>query len=188
MKSIKLWIEKFLIYMFLLLLISCVPSSKYTFPSNEYPKSYLPLEPQDLRKVEEIDSWKVMDEDISLIKYNFLSNQLISVNEQNKKVVVLNIDTQQIDIHSILNVPDFRIVGIDAKGEKLFGAMWSKNLNSGEGSPEYLQWVAVWDPGTGLQTDCIMEPCIGPDNYESTRLGASIDYNGETIVVFGGDF
>src|SRR6266487_6625706 len=187
MKSIKLWIEKILIYVYLLLLISCAPSPNYTFPSNEYSKSYLPFEAQALRKVEEIDSWKIMDEAISLIKYNFLSNRLISVNEQNKKIVVLSIDTKQTSIHSISNVPDFRIVGIDAEGDKLFGAMWSKNPSSGEGSPEYLQWVAAWDPRTGIQTDCIMAPCIEPDSYESTQLGASIDYDGKTIVVFGED-
>jgi WD40 repeat protein len=185
MKCITLWIEKFLVA--LLLLTSCAPSPKYSFPPNEYSKGYLPLESQDASKVEEIGSWKVMGEDISLLKYKLRSNQVISVNEQKKKVVILTINTKQIDIHSILNVPDLRIVGIDAKGEKLFGAMWSKNLNSGEESPEYLQWIATWDPGTGLQIDCIMDPCAKPDQYESTKLGASIDYNGETVVAFGDD-
>jgi WD40 repeat protein len=184
MKSIKLCIAKFLVVF--LLLTSCAPSPKYFLPPNEYSKRYLPFERQDLRKVEEIDSWKVMDEDISLLKYNILSNQLISVNEQNKKIVVLNIDTGETNIHRILDIPYFRIVGIDAKGEKLFGAMLSKNPSTGERSPAYLQWIAVWDTGTGLQTDCITDPCT-ETKYKSTDLGATIDYSGKTIVVFGED-
>lgn len=186
MKTYDFRAAKLLVYISFFLLTCCNPNSIYTYPPNQYSERYSPLDSESIGKIKEISSWKIIDDPLALLKYNNLSNNLISVTEENKEIVKLDIETGETESHKILNVSSLRIFSFDAKGEKLLGAMSSTGINSRGESAEYLEWFAIWDTSTGLQVECIWGSCSEGDDsiYEASDIGSSADLDSEIIVSF----
>ena len=152
-------------------LAGCAPDSAPSL--NEYSGRYSTLNSESMGKLRETASWQLMDYPVSLIKYNYTSNSLIAVNEENKKIVRLDIWTGTTTDYDIESVSNFHAIGFDTKGDQLMGARSSIiQFIDQRGLSERLDEFAIWDANSGIQTECRAGPCGGSDWDNLNLLGS----------------
>ena len=151
---------------------------------NSFTYTFLPLDSENIGKLEEVSSWNIMNAPISLLKYNNPSNNLIAVSEENKKIVKLDVQTGKTTSYDIENVSNFRAIGFDAKGEKLLGAGLRVDLKNLGGVKGGIDWLALWDVNSGLQLECVIGFCSDSASLELNLTGSSADLDNGIIVDF----
>lgn len=164
----------------------CAPDSAPAL--NEYSGGYSTLNSKSMGKLRETASWQLMDYPVSLIKYNYASNSLIAVNEENKKIVRLDIWTGTTTDYEIENVSSFHAIGFDTKGDQLMGARSNIIQILGQrGLSERLDEFAIWDANSGILILCRAGPCGDSDRDNLNSLGISADLDDGIFVYFDED-
>jgi len=176
---------RLLAYTGVLLLVSCNSNSDSFIPPSEFSKEYLSFSPSNLHNLKELNSWIVTDKEspISLIQYNLNSDEVTAVSEKSGCITIFDVVLGEAISRKLLNVDNFRAIGLDEQGRKLLGGT---SILKHDDETEHLDLIAIWNASSGNLDTCISGGCFieGPSDLTSADIGASMDPNAETIIVF----
>ena len=174
-----------------LFLASCTPRIAEIEPSNEYSKKFLPLRPDTLNGLVEINTWELMSEgdDINIIRYNSSLNRITAVSDLGNEVVMLSIEREESIFHKMEDIPDLQVLGIDENGNTLLVGMPGFTRNEVGKPRNYFHWIASWDPTSDSLIRCYSGSCAieltDPDHIGSADIGAVWD---STIVILYNEY
>ena len=169
-------------------LTSCNSYSNDNQRSNSASEKYKPLQVDTIDNMAEIATWNVLERGTTVthVQHNFALNRLTVVGEQTNKLVLFDIDKEEIIDQQNIDIPDLRVLDIDKTGENLLVGMSGQALDEQGAVRNFFHWIGVWNVEARALDACLSISCTDkltdPDHIILADIGAVID--AETVVSY----